>query len=251
MGGLMSVTGPADMPPMDAGGAVCDITAGIFGALGTMFALYHQKTTGLGQHVDASLVESIVFLMGFNLALHNAGRSPKKGEMFSPMRTPGAGMYLTKDGFYLVIMAQTDQHWPVLARLIGREDLAVDPDYKVRHKRSKHGVEISGLLESWVRNYTLDEVEAILDKAGLPFGRVQNLDDLLKDPHFAARGLFQYFDIQGKKLPLIAPYPLLSKTPGSVRSLWPSVGQHNIEIYQDLLDFSLEEIENFKDEGVI
>ena len=251
MGGLMSVTGPADLPPMDAGAAVCDITAGIFGALGTMFALYHQKETGIGQHVDASLVESIVFLMGLNLSLHNVGRAPKKGELLSPTRTPGAGMFLTKDGVWLIIMAQTNQHWPTLARLIDREDLAVDPDYRSRNWSSRHGVEISKLLESWVSNYTIDEAETILDKAGLPFGRVQNLEEVLKDPHLEARKLFHYFEFEGKKLPMIAPYPILSKTPGSIHSLWPSLGQHNDEIYKDLLGYSPEEIEAFKQEGVI
>lgn len=251
MGGLMSVTGPADLPPMDAGAAVSDITTGVFGALGTMFALYHQKTTGLGQHVDASLVESIVFLMGFNLSLHNIGRAPKKGELLSPTRTPGAGMFLTRDGAYLIIMAQTDQHWPTLARLIGREDLAVHPEYISRGKRSKHGVEISKLVETWVRSYTIAEVEALLEKEGLPFGRVQNIEDLLTDPHLEARDRFQYFEFEGKKMPMIAPYPLLSKTPGSIHSLWPILGRHNDEIYQNLLGYSVEEIEGFKREGVI
>jgi crotonobetainyl-CoA:carnitine CoA-transferase CaiB-like acyl-CoA transferase len=251
MGGLMSVTGPADMPPMDAGAAVCDITAGLFGALGTMFALYHQKTTGLGQHVDASLVESIVSLMGLNLSLHNMGRAPKKGELLSPTRTPGAGMYSTKDGKYLVIMAQSDQHWPILARLIDREDLAAHPDYIARGKRSRHGPEIDSIVEAWVREYTIDEAETLLDKVGLPFGRVQNLEDVLKDPHLEARNRFQYFEFRGKQMPMIAPYPLLSETPGSVHSLWPTIGQHNREIYHKGLGFSLDEIETFENEGVI
>ena len=88
MGGLMSVTGLADLPPMDAGAAVADISTGVFGALGTLLALYHQKSTGRGQHVDASLVESIVFLMGLNLSLYNAGQALEKGGLFSPTRTP-------------------------------------------------------------------------------------------------------------------------------------------------------------------
>ncbi|MBN1382332.1 MAG: CoA transferase [Deltaproteobacteria bacterium] len=148
MGGLMSVTGPADMPPMDAGAAVCDISAGIYGALGTMLALYHQKSTGVGQHVDVSLVESIVSLMGFNLHLKNTGNPAKKGALFSPKRTPGAGMFLTRDGVYFIIMAQSDQHWPVMVRLMGRENLATNPEYSVRHRRAHHGDDIAALMNS-------------------------------------------------------------------------------------------------------
>lgn len=251
MGGLMSVTGPADMPPMDAGAAVADIGTGVFGALGTLLALYHQKSTGLGQHVDASLVESIVFLMGLNLSLYNIGQDPGKGGLFSPTRTPGGGIFQTKDGAYIIIMAQSDQHWPIIARIIGREDLATAPGYKIRAQRAKHGVEINNLMEAWVRSHTIDEVEAIVDKVGIPFGRVQTLEDLLRDPHLKARRRFQNFEFQGKMLPMIAPYPVLSDTPGSVRTLWPTIGQHNEEIYHNLLGFSLEELDAFKREGVI
>lgn len=251
MGGLMSVTGPADMPPMDAGAAVADISTGVFGALGTVLALYHQKSTGQGQHVDASLVESIVFLMGLNLSFYNIGQDPGKGGLFSPTRTPGGGSFQTKDGIYIIIMAQSDQHWPIIARIIGREDLAADPDYKIRRDRSKHGVEINSMMEAWVRSHTIDEVESIMDEAGIPFGRVQTLEDMLKDPHLKARGRFQNFEFQGKMLPMIAPYPVLSDTPGSVRTLWPTIGQHNEEIYHDLLGFSVEELAAFKKEGAI
>lgn len=72
-----------------------------------------------------------------------------------------------------------------------------------------------------------------------------------KDPHLKARGRFQDFDFQGKTLPMIAPYPVLSATPGSVRTLWPTIGQHNEEIYHDLLGFSLEELAALESDGVI
>jgi len=251
MGGLMSVTGPADLPPMDAGAAVADIVAGIFGALGTTLALYHQKSTGMGQHVDASLVESIVNLMMLNLQLRNNGASPEKGALFSPKRTPGAGMFLTKDGINIIVMAQSDQHWPLLAGLIDRPDLAENPEYTRRNKRAEHGDEIYELVAPWVRSLTVNEVESALDKAGIPFGRVQNLDDLLADPHLKERGRFMEYEHMGKVLPMIAPYPLLSETPGTVRSLWPSLGEHNEEIYQGLLGLSSEEIEAMKEDGTI
>ena len=251
MGGLMSVTGPADLPPMDAGAAIADISAGIFGALGTALALYHQKSTGLGQHVDASLVESIVNLMAFNLQLHNNGNAPEKGALFSPKRTPGAGMFLTKDGVNIIIMAQSDQHWPILARLIGRDDLAANPEYTVRNKRANHGDEICELITPWVRSQPIDEVESTLDSAGIPFGRVQSLEDLLVDPHLKARKCFMEYEHLGKLFPMMAPYPILSETPGSVRTLWPIIGQHNEEIYHHLLGFSMKELDTFRSEGAI
>lgn len=251
VGGLMSVTGPAELPPMDAGAAISDITAGVFGALGTALALYHQKVTGLGQHVDASLVESIVFLMGFNLSLFNAGDSPEKGGLFSPTRTPGAGMFLTKDNVYLVIMAQSDPHWLLLARLLGLEQLISDPEYKTRADRAKHGHEIAAMIEAWVAGKNIVEAEAILENSGIPFGRVQTVPQMLSDPHLIERGRFQEYETGGEKQSMIAPYPILSETPGWVRSLWPKPGQHNDEIYRDILGYSIDEIEHLRTEGTI
>jgi formyl-CoA transferase len=251
IGGLMSATGPADLPPTDAGAAVSDISAGIFGALGTLLALYHQKGTGVGQHVDVSLVESIVFLMGLNLQLKNMGNPPEKGTLFSPKRTPGAGRFLTRDNLNIIIMAQSDQHWPIMARLLGREDLATDPDYIFRDRRAKHGNEIQELMVNWVSQYTINEVEAILERAGLPFGRVQSVDDLLEDPHLQARNRFFDYDFLGKTFKMIAPYPVLSETPGSVRNLWPTTAEHNEEIYSQLLKIPPETLETLKAEGVI
>jgi formyl-CoA transferase len=205
----------------------------------------------MGPQVDASLVESIVNFRMLNLQLHNNGASPEKGALFSPKRTPGAGMFLTKDGINLIIMAQSDQHWPLMARLLGREDLATDPGYTVRNKRAEHGDEIYDLISPWARSLTVDEVESALDKAGIPFGRVQTLEDLLVDPHLKERGRFMEYEHMGKIFPMIAPYPLLSDTPGTVRSLWPSIGEHNEEIYQGLLGLSREELEALKEDGAI
>lgn len=168
MGGIMAVTGHEDSPPMASGAAIGDIGAGVFGALGAALALYHQKATGLGQHVDASLMESIVFFMSMNLSLYNTGQPSAKGAVFSPQRTPGAGTFLTSDGIYIVIMAQNNQHWPLMAKIIGREELTTAPGYSTRADRGiKHGDEIQDMIQAWVGLHTIDEVEAIVDKASI------------------------------------------------------------------------------------
>ena len=252
VGGLMSVTGNApDGSPTDAGAAVCDISAGIFGALGTVLALYQRKSTGLGQYVESSLVESIVFLMGYSLSLFLNGEISETDGLFSPKRTPGAGCFQAKSGGHIVIMAQTDQHWPILAGIIGRSDLATAPGYATRGQREKHGEEIRDLIAAWVRTKTRDEVEATIEEAGIPFGRVQNMKELLTDPHLKARERFIELDYNGKTVPVVAPYPALSDTPGTIRIDWPKPGEHNEEVYRDTLGFSLDELAAFRNEGVI
>ena len=251
VGGLMGVTSNSDGSPTDAGAAVCDISAGIFGALGTVLALYSRKSTGLGQHVDSSLVESVVFLMGYNLSLFLNGQISETDGLFGPRRTPGAGCFQAKDGDYIVIMAQTDQHWPVLAGIMGRDDLATATGYKTRREREKNGEEIQEIITAWVRTKNREEVEAIIDKAGIPFGRVQNTKDLLNDPHLKARERFIDLDFNGKVFPVVAPYPILSDTPGSIRIDWQKPGEHNEEIYHNILGYSYDELEALKNEGVI
>jgi len=251
VGGLMGVTSNSDGSPTDAGAAVCDISAGIFGALGTVLALYGRKSTGLGQHVDSSLVESVVFLMGYNLSLFLNGQISETDGLFSPRRTPGAGCFQAKDGSYIVIMAQTDQHWPVLAGIMGRNDLATATGYKTRREREKNGEEIQDIIAAWVRTKNREEVEAIIDKAGIPFGRVQNTKDLLNDPHLKARERFIDLDFNGKVFPVVAPYPILSDTPGSIRIDWQKPGEHNEEVYHNILGYSYDELEALKNEGVI
>jgi succinyl-CoA---D-citramalate CoA-transferase len=252
VGGLMSVTGNApDGSPTDAGAAVCDISSGIFGALGTVLALYQRKSTGLGQYVESSLVESIVFLMGYSLSLFINGEISETDGLFSPKRTPGAGCFQAKSGGHIVIMAQTDQHWPILAGIIGRSDLATAPGYATRGQREKHGEEIRDLIAAWVRTKTRDEVEATIEEAGIPFGRVQNMKELLTDPHLKARERFIELDYNGKAVPVVAPYPVLSDTPGTIRIDWPKPGEHNEEVYRDTLGFSFDELAAFRNEGVI
>ncbi|MBN1382333.1 MAG: CoA transferase [Deltaproteobacteria bacterium] len=94
-------------------------------------------------------------------------------------------------------------------------------------------------------------MESILEEAGLPFGRVKSLEDLFVDPHLKVRDRFIDYDYLGKTFPMIAPFPLLSKTPGSARTLQPAVGQHNEEIYHQLLGLPLEKLDSLKTEGVI
>lgn len=248
MGGLMSTMGPANSPPIMPGAVVSDISTGVFGALGTMLALYRCKSTGLGQHVEATLMESTVFLMSLNLGMYASGPPTEKEEL---KRMPGAGTFQTKDGTYLVIMAELAQHFPILAHIIGRDDLATAPGYKTRAERTKHADEIYDLIQAWVGSHTINEVEATIDKAGIPFGRVQTVEDVLKDPHLIGRGRFVNLDVYGQVKSVFGPYPILSDTPGSIRTPYPRSGQHNDEVYRGLLGFSQDELAILKRGGVI
>jgi formyl-CoA transferase len=246
MGGIMSMTGPPDDPPMLAGAPIADMSCGVFGALGAVLALYRRKSTGLGQHVESTLMDSIAFMMGFNIAKYAVGQANIKGGLL----TPGSGTFRTKDGHYIVIMGALAQHFPLFAHFIGRDDLATAPGYQNRLERMDHAEEINDAIQDWMGTQTITVVETAMEKLGIPFGRVQTIEELLKDPHLIARNRVAEVEVDGQKKTILGPYPTLSDTPGTFRTPYPKLGEHNEEVYGSLLGFSKNELATLKNEGV-
>jgi CoA:oxalate CoA-transferase len=247
MGGIMSITGPADAPPMLAGAAIADIGSGVFAALGAVLALYRCKSTGLGQHVESTLMDTITYFMGYNLAKYASGQDNIKGGL----TTPGSGTFQTKDGHYIVIMGALAQHFPRFAHLIGRDDLATAPGYATRLERLDHAEEINTAIQAWISTQTIMTVEEDMEKLGIPFGRVQTIEEVMKDPNLIARNRIAEVEVDGEKKTVLAPYPTLSDTPGTIRTPCPKLGEHNDEVYGSILGFSKNELTTLKNDGVI
>lgn len=247
MAGMMSMTGPADEPPMVAGGPVADMTSGLFGAFGAVLALYRRKTTGLGQHVEASLMDSVAFVMGFHVAKYAVGQDNVKGGLL----TPGTGTFQTKDGHYILIMGTMPKHFIRFAGLIGRDDLATAPGYATRLERMDHAEEINCAIQAWMGEQTIEVVEAAMEKLGIPFGRVQNIEELMADTHLMARNRIVEVEANGQKKRMLAPYPILSDTPGTVRTPCPRLGEHNDEIYRSILGITRDEVADLVKDGII
>jgi len=248
MGGIMSMTGPADMPPTFAGAPIADISSGVFAALGAVMALYRCKSTGLGQHVETTLMDSVAYMMGLHIARYAVGQPNKRDGI---NQIPGAGTFLSKDGHYIVIMGSLPQHFPHFARLIGREDLATAPGYQTRLEREDHLEEINTAIQAWISTQTISAVESAMEKLGIPFGRVQTIEELMKDPHLIFRNRISTVEVDGQKKTVLAPYPTLSDTPGTIRTPCPKLGEHNDDVYGSILGFSKNELEALKNDGVI
>lgn len=248
MGGIMSSTGPEGSPPTFAGAAIADIGSGIFGAFGAVLALYKRNSTGSGQHVETTLMDSIAYMMGLGIARYGIGQENKRDAI---NQLPGSGTFSTRDGHYIVIMGSLPQHYPLFANLIGRDDLATAPGYRTRLERDEHVEEIRAAFEGWIRTQAISEVEAAMERLGIPFGRVQTIEELLKDPHLMFRNRISAVDVDGEKIRMMAPYPILSDTPGTIRTPCPKLGEQNEEVYGSILGLSKDEVEKLKTEGVI
>ena len=248
MGGIMNSTGPEGSPPTFAGAAIADYGSGTFGAFGAVLALYKRNSTGMGQHVEATLMDSVAYVMGLAIARYGIGQENKRDAI---NQLPGSGTFLTKDGHYIVIMGSLPQHYPLFANLIGRDDLATAPGYRTRPERDEHVDEIRDAFQGWIRTQTITDVEAAMERLGIPFGRVQTIQELLQDPHLMYRNRISAVDVDGEKVPMMAPYPILSDTPGTIRTPCPTLGQHNDEVYESVLGFSKDDVAALQAEGII
>jgi len=243
MSGLMSVTGEADGPPMLCGAIIGDALAGYFGAMGALAALYARKETHQGQYVEASMYEALVATMSHAIAFHTLGAFYGRGKFPSaPL-----GTFRTSDNVYLFIAGHDDSHFPHIARLVGRPEMARDKNYIGRSARLQRQEELNRMLADWVRSRTMAEVEGALDEGGVPYGRVQNIPDLLKDQHLRERGvILEVDDSERGPITVVGPHPKLWGTPSSLRTPVPHLGEHNDEVYQNVLGYSAAEIEEMK-----
>jgi crotonobetainyl-CoA:carnitine CoA-transferase CaiB-like acyl-CoA transferase len=248
MSGVMSITGQEGGIPTRAGPAIADCTGGFFGALGTVLALFHKQRTGEGQFVDVSLLDGQLLMMAYPLMRAFMGEEMKPGVA----QVAPADSYPTADGRFVFIFGHDNSHFPILCRLAGRPELADDPRHSTRVKRFENRHELNEMVAKWTRSLTADALEAVLLKAGLPFGKVNEVAEVLVDPHIRATEALVDVDHYGKgTLPLVNVVPKLSGSPGSIRTPCPLLGQHNEEIYCGLLDLPKEELKTLKKEGVI
>jgi len=250
-GGLMSVTGYPEQPPVRAGAAIADILGGLLALSAILTALFWRERTGRGQHIDVSLMDSVFFTLGYQFIDHvNFGlKCERQGN-----RYPGAGVtdiYQAKDG-YFVLQVPTDQLWRKLAGAIGREELIGDPRFDSNLKRCQNDHLIHEAIEQWSRNKSIDEITEIMAKAEIPFFPVMTLDQLAADPSLLAREMILEREQPSMGKVRIPGIPVkLSATPGKIDKPAPSLGEHNKEIYGDLLGFTTELMKKLEEEGVI
>jgi crotonobetainyl-CoA:carnitine CoA-transferase CaiB-like acyl-CoA transferase len=252
MGGLMSVTGEPDGPPIRCGVAIADNMTGWLGAFGSIVALLYREKTGIGQHVDVNLLDSVLYSSqsGIMLAALNDFVLPRLGNRslgVVPFNT-----YRCQDGNYIFLLVGRDSHWARLCQILGREDLIDDPRCKTLPARSQHFDFIDGLVSQWMQSKTAEEAMAILDKAQLVAGPIYNFKQIIHDPHILEREMVA--EIEHPAAGLLKLYGIgvkLSRTPGKVRLPAPMLGQHNKEIYQGWLGYDANKLAELKDRGII
>ncbi len=234
LGGIMSVTGEVDGPPMRVGIAIADIAAGMFAAYAVMVALYHRAQTGVGQLIDTSLLDGQLAMLTYQSGRYFAtGEAPASSGNQHPTIVP-YGVYRAADAYFNLAVG-TEDLWRRFCAALGRDDLRADACFATNRDRLAHRNELNALLEPLFAQHTIAEITALLNAAGVPCGAVRDLHGVFTDPQVAALDLVQQLDHPtAGPIKVVGPPYRFSATPGAVRLPPPLLGQHTDEVLREL-----------------
>jgi CoA:oxalate CoA-transferase len=232
MGGMVSMTGYPDSPPVRCGPSVADNVTGTFLCVGVLTALLHRERTGRGQMVDVSMVDTIFSLLENGIPLYTATGviAERQGNM-DPSIAP-FDIFEASDG-YVAMGVGTDKLFITMCETMGMPQLAENPLYADNTLRLKNYLPaLRETINNWTRNKTKAELEAVFEKAGVPCGPVLNIKEAIEHPHIQARDMMVHIQHPTVGDCHIQGVPIkLSETPGSVDTPAPLLGQHNREIF--------------------
>lgn len=253
MGGLRYVVGDPATPPSRMGISIGDSLAATFACVGALSALHCRERTGRGQVVDSAIYEAVLNMMESLITDYDQrGIIRERTGAILPNVAP-SNVYPTADGLVL-IAANQDAVFRRLCLAMGAAELADDPRYSTHAGRGARQQELDARVAEWTRGLKTEEVLAILKRkeTAVPSGLIYRAPDMLEDAHFKARQAIistPHPHFGTLKMQNVAPK--LSATPGSVRSAAPELGQHNDEVFLQLLGMEATRYAHLRSRGVI
>jgi crotonobetainyl-CoA:carnitine CoA-transferase CaiB-like acyl-CoA transferase len=251
MSGFRYINGHPGEVPVRPNLSIGDTISGIHAALGISLALLEQKQSGRGQVVDVALYESMFNLMEAVVPEYDGAgviREPSGSTVTGIVPT---NTYRCRDGKFVVIGGNGDSIFQRLMIAAGQPEMARDPRLASNPGRVEHEAEIDRVLSHWCLQIDSSQLLKILDQNKVPAGPIYNVEDMVNDAHFSARGLFENVEVNGKPLKIPAIMPRLDTTPGRTRWPGPKLGSHNQEVLGSLLGLSGDELKGLSQDGVI
>ena len=251
MGGFRHVNGFPDRPPARPNLSIGDTIASLHGALGAIMALREAERTGKGQVVDVALYEAVFNCTESLLPEYDgAGYVRERSGSALPGIAP-SNLYPCKDGSYVLIAGNADSLFRRLMSAIGRADLRDDPALARNDGRAAQMERIDNAIAAWTSRFSQNEVLELMEKAEVPVGRIYSAADIAADPHFAARGMIrEIVASDGEPLKVPGIIPVLSGTPGEIRTPAPKLGEHTDEVLREV-GFSKDEIARMREKGIL
>jgi len=250
MSGNMYMSGTPGQP-VKAYAPFIDFGTASLSAFGTLAALYERQKTGKGQIVEGALFNTALTMMNATAIEQHTLQVNRTATLNRSQTSAPADTFQTKDGWVLIqtVGGPLFKRW---AELMGEDHWLEDPRFKDDISRGDNGEIISNRLASWCAERTNEEVLQEMETVRIPAGPILSPQDVLNDPHIAAKGLFQSVEFPG--LPNAAPImqtPVeLSDTPGEIRHRAPTLGEHTEAILQDL-GYTETEIAGFRTQRIV
>jgi crotonobetainyl-CoA:carnitine CoA-transferase CaiB-like acyl-CoA transferase len=253
-GGLRYLTGYPDLPPVRPNLSLGDSLAGLHAALGILVAVYNRDVVGIGtgQMVDVAIYEAVYNLMEGIVPEYDKTGIIREREGNRLTGIVPTGTYPCKNGKYIIIGGNSDSIFKRLMKAIGRPEMAQDVRFEHNNDRVEHADEIDRAIAAWTCERPFELILRLLEEADVPVGPINSVADMLRDPHFLARGMFEDVSLENGdqiKLPTLAPK--LSGTPGGTEWVGPPLGAHNREILGGKLGFSDVELDEMSAAGII
>ena len=253
MSGLMDINGDADGPPTKVGFYVGDLVTPLFACYSIVAALRHKERNGQGQYLDVSMMDTLVSLMFMeNLEENIAQGLPLRTGNIS--RSGPTGLYSTRDGDVL-ITATSDDQWQRLSHALDAPNLVEDPRFSSYHARIVNVEDARQNIQKLLSELTLEQAMERMESADVPCAPVRTAAQVMDDQHFWQRGSLQPMRHGALDHPVegvVSGFPVVfSGGPLPELSGAPTLGMHNLEVYERILGLVPKDLKRLQDEGVV
>jgi benzylsuccinate CoA-transferase BbsF subunit len=251
-GGLAYLTGYEDGEPNTMSG-VMDLRIGTASAFALLAALIHRQKTGEGRYIDLSSSECVSALVGAELMQYTMNKtSPLRNGNQDSVMAPHNCYRCKGDDKWISIAVATDKEWKALCRVMGDPAWTTEEAFADVYRRWNNRAELDAHISEWVKNHTHYELMTLLQKAGVAAMPSFNAEEILSDPHVKARCLINqvHHPVMGEKV-VLNPAWKLSETPARIKKASPLLGEHNEEVFGELLGMSATEIRKLEDEKIV
>ena len=255
-GGAMAFTGFPGGLPLNAGVTIGDTGTGIHAAFGIMAALWQRERTGKGQVMEVSMQDTVVNFSRIKMReYYETGESPDRSGNATPRTAPG-DIYRCKPGgrddyVYIYCQPVREHMWDAFLIIMGKEDLIDHPDWTNPVWRGQHKEKVDKMVEEWTMRHSKHEVMRILGEGGIPCGAVLNAEDIHSDPHLLERGMITTMRHPERGSFKVPGFPVLLEDSPVDMEAAPLLGQHNSEVFGDLLGLSADDLGQLKHDKVI
>ena len=250
MGGLRHLTAEPGRVPVRVGISIGDTLASLHGVIGILLALQERHNSGKGQIIDIALYEAVFNCMESLLPEYSAFGEVRQAAGSALPGIAPTNAYQCADGGYVLVAGNGDSIFKRLMTVIGRDDLGNDPQLENNDGRVKRVAELDQAIGEWAKTLSTTKALEVLDAVAVPAGRIYTVADIANDPHYKARENIQTIQMQdGSKVDVPGVIPKLSRTPGSIKTLAPDIGQNTDEILKSI-GLTDDQVVSLKERGI-